>query len=438
LATNREERVDQLAEPIRQLRDGNPTPVLTLTRDTLLMPLGLKGDPRYLYNLSGRPIWEWPWAVLFVAGLGVALIRWKHPAYAMLLLWLGLGLLPGMVTPDAPNTIRTIAALPAVYLLASLPAGEIIRRVRRWLVVAGVGIALSALVAFHALSTWRDMVLWAGDFETEWRYQTPLFSAAQVLDASPSDAPLCVSTPLYTGLAVSSMEAALTRDDLTVRWFLGDRALLFPGGKATCRYLYTDATQPDPMLAARWLEGYKTLESDEQRPDGRPFYRFYQLPPDAAPSIEPGAVYAGVVPNVQPLSMPVRFGDHIELVGYAWQSNEWHLDSEGVLLTVWRVLAPGDRALAIFAHLLDQEGAFVAGEDRLDVPAHTWQQRDLFVQVQRIRPPPDALPGEYWPEIGLYNRDTGGRLTVALDKEGVVDRILLAPVRLSVVDVAAE
>jgi hypothetical protein len=72
----------------------------------------------------------------------------------------------------------------------------------------------------------------------------------------------------------------------------------------------------------------------------------------------------------------------------------------------------------------------VTGEDRLDVPAQTWQTGDLFVQVHRLALPADLPPGDYWPEVGFYDRTDGARLPVIRDGQAVADRVLLEPVQM--------
>jgi 4-amino-4-deoxy-L-arabinose transferase-like glycosyltransferase len=444
LATHREERVTQLAEPLQRLRQGDVSLVGSLTRDTLLMPMGLKGDPRYLYNLSGRPIWEWPWATLFLGGFVLAIWRWRRPEYAALVMWFLLGLLPGMVTPDAPNTIRTIAALPAVYLLASLPASALIRWFRRPFATVVISAAMTALILWHGIATWRDMERWADDFEAQWRYQTPLFMAARVLDTDADAAPVCISFPWYAGLAVSSFDAALSRQDLITRWYLGNRSLLFPNGRNDCRYLYTDATDPDPALHAGWLAQAELIASEQRRPDGRPFYRFYRLPAwdiqqQAIEWTQSSKVYLGETSRPTAIPSPAHWSGgvgrngiptQVDLLGYRWMAETWQPGAEVTLLTMWQVNAPGDPELTMFAHLLDAGGQYICGEDRLDVPAHTWQPGDIFVQVQRLRLPAELPPGNYWPEVGIYYRDSGERLPIILDGAPVADRVLLDPVRV--------
>jgi hypothetical protein len=279
------------------------------------------------------------------------------------------------------------------------------------------------------------MVRWAHDFEAQWRYQTPLFAAARVLDADPDDAPVCVSFPWYADLAVSSLEAALDRQDLETRWFLGDRSLLFPGGSADCRYLYTDSTRPDPALDAQWLEGGSLLRSEQERPDGRPFYRFYRLPEidiqrEAVEWARTSEMYVGETWEPSLLPPLVRWDDLVELVGYRWASEPGEPGEEMALLTMWRANGAGAPPLNLFAHLLDSGGQYVTGEDRLDVPAQTWQAGDLFVQVHRLPLPADLPSGDYWPEVGFYNRTDGVRLPVFRDGQVVADRVLLEPVQV--------
>lgn len=436
LAAHPEERVAQLAEPIAQLKAGDPGPALALTGRTLLMPLGMRGDLRWLYNLAGRTIWEAPWAILFVLGLGLALWRGREPTYAALPLWLLLGLLPGMLTPDAPNTIRTIAALPAAYLLAALPVQALFRWLERrsqpwarW--IKGLaGLAVVVLIATHGLLTWRDLGRWAQDFEVQWRYQTPILIAARAIDEMGK--PACVSTQ-GPGIFVMSWQAAMP-PTTQWRWFVGGRALLAPAGGEPCAYVYTDAVSPDPALLP-WLDQAGQQTSEQQTPDKRPFYRIYpSLTVDFREWEETwaasGRAYLGAPATLAPLPSSIGWADKVDLIGYQWQAKTRAPGSEIVLLTMWETHAPADPSLALFVHLLDAAGQFVCGEDRLDMPAHAWQKGDRFVQVQRLRLPADLPPGTYWPEIGFYRRTDNVRLPVLENGQPVADRILLEKVQI--------
>lgn len=437
LATHSEERAAQLGEPLQQLKAGNLRPVLRLTADTLLMPLGLRGDLRWLYNLAGRPIWGWPWAVLFMLGLGVSVWRFRQPEYAMLPLWLLLGLIPGMLTPDAPGTIRTIAAMPAAYLLAALGASAIFdsrfairplpQPLDRSRIALAVGYLLSAtLIIGHGVTTWRDLNRWAGEFEAQWRYQMPLFEAARVLRSERDDTPIYVSLPLDAELFVTSFKLALNDPAQRWRWFVGDRALLLPPPGERGRYLFTDGVNPDPALAWLWAD---QRSSPQQRPDGQPFYRIYRL---AAPDVHTLATertgYLGTTDTPAPLDLPVNWADAVTLLGYRLENTPLRPGDPVALLSLWRAHTAQDRSLALFVHLLDAHGQFVIGEDRLDFPAHAWQPDDMFVQVQRFTLPSDLPAGRYWIEIGWYKRSDNTRLPIFQNGQPVADRLLLIPI----------
>ena len=89
-----------------------------------LLAFGFRGDLNWRHSFVGRPMLN-PWeAFFFWLGVGMALWRWQRPACRLLLLWLGVMLLPAMLTSDTttlpPNTQRMIGAAPAIYLLAAV------------------------------------------------------------------------------------------------------------------------------------------------------------------------------------------------------------------------------------------------------------------------------------------------------------------------------
>ena len=77
-------------------------------------------DPRD--NLPGRPGLDAILSILFSIGVVVSILRWKKPAYSLLLIWLVAMTIPSALTEFAPNFRRAIGALPAVALLCGLGA----------------------------------------------------------------------------------------------------------------------------------------------------------------------------------------------------------------------------------------------------------------------------------------------------------------------------
>ena len=114
------ERSNQVST-LPYLFNGEPGPTIHSTLRTLGM-FTFRGDDTDRYNLDGRPVFDWLSGLFFCLGLGLLLLRLRRPANiagpaALLLLWLFAMLLPDFITDDSPHFLRTIGALPAVYLV---------------------------------------------------------------------------------------------------------------------------------------------------------------------------------------------------------------------------------------------------------------------------------------------------------------------------------
>ena len=97
-----------------------------------LLAFGFRGDPSLRHNYSGQPMLNTGEALFFWLGVGMALWRWQRPAYRLLLLWLGLLLLPAMLSKDenVPHFLRMIGAAPAIYLLVGIGLWETLQFLR--------------------------------------------------------------------------------------------------------------------------------------------------------------------------------------------------------------------------------------------------------------------------------------------------------------------
>ena len=102
-----------------------------------LLAFGIRGDPSWRHNYSAQPmlnVWE---AFFFWIGVGVAVWRWKQPAFRLLILWLALLLLPALLSRDesVPHFLRMHGATPAVYLLTGVGVWETLRVLRNLLLM---------------------------------------------------------------------------------------------------------------------------------------------------------------------------------------------------------------------------------------------------------------------------------------------------------------
>jgi hypothetical protein len=234
--------------------------------------------------------------------------------------------------------------------------------------------------------------------------------------------------------------ARLGTNDVRVLWFDARRALARPeSGFAPAQLYLSDETPLHPALAELGPGPNGPCEPSTTR-SGRSFCLWADPPrPAWTARAQAAATEAPVwhLPAVrftpgdpedhgQRLSYPVRLGGGdgaLDLLAYEVLPGE-----PLTLLTYWRARGPAPAPLKLFLHLLDAEGAYVAGEDRLDVWHDNWAAGDLFVQVHEVRLPADAAPGRYQVELGAYETETMQRLPIVRDGAAIADRVLLSPV----------
>lgn len=91
-------------------------------RQHLLM-FNYAGDKNGRHNLPGEPMLDPVMSVLFGLGLGLAVLRARQPANLFFLVLLPTALVGGIFSVDfeAPQSLRSIAVIPAVIYLAALP-----------------------------------------------------------------------------------------------------------------------------------------------------------------------------------------------------------------------------------------------------------------------------------------------------------------------------
>jgi hypothetical protein len=239
--------------------------------------------------------------------------------------------------------------------------------------------------------------------------------------------------------------AQLGTNDVRVLWFDARRAWIAPGPEVMTAHTYlSEETRLHSALIALGLGGEGACAPSVTRA-GHPFCiwaenphpalaaRARRLSGDAPAWHLPAASFAPGDPrdHGQRLAYPVRLGDPFELLAYEAQPKGRLRPNETLtLITYWRVRAPAAAPLRLFLHLLDAEGTYVAGEDRLDVWHDNWSAGDLFLQVHEVSLPANAAPGRYQVELGAYDPETMGRLPLKREGLTIADRVLLAPIQV--------
>ena len=133
------------------------------------------------------------------------------------------------------------------------------------------------------------------------------------------------------------------------------------------------------------------------------------------------------VPPIQhPLSADL--GGQVEFLGYDLGTNKLQAGETVHLTLYWRALAEMETSYTVFVHLIDEENRIWGQRDSVPgngtLPTTGWVEGEVIADEYEFTIKPDAPPGEYLIEVGMYDAQTGHRLSV-LGSPKPEDRILL-------------
>jgi hypothetical protein len=413
-----EHRFLEVREPIDRLFAGDPS----LVWQNLVANLkffACTGDPWKHQNFDGRPIFADPvGAVLFCAGVPIALYRWRDPRYSFLLIWTLGALVPSILTAVAPSSVRDILGLVTVFVFPSLAVVQIGRwtkrfwsRVPRFLVCAGCAL----LFIPNLLLTVQDyFVYWPRDEVARFFFQVDLTTVGCRLDDLPEGAAAAVAGLTVHTTDGGTLAVSARRDVRDVRLCDTRETLVVPGGRDV--WLFVPQVVPfDPDLLERFL-GSGGMEVESQ-----PSFTSYHLSNGDALRYNLFRLQeAAALPDGSNVTLPVSFGGRLALEKYEWLQQSLLSGESLTLLTYWRVEDPSPTTLKTFIHLVGGTDAPIAQHDGLASPPHGWATGDLVIQKHVIPLPVDLAADHYHLYIGVYDAVANVRLPVL---EG--DRLLL-------------
>ena len=142
--------------------------------------------------------------------------------------------------------------------------------------------------------------------------------------------------------------------------------------------------------------------------------------------------------TIPPIQHPLRatLGDAVTLLGYDLASDTVAPGGAVQLTLYWQATGRLDKSYKVFTHLLDANERIAAQQDSVPVggqrPTTGWVSGEVIVDPYTLTVKPDAAPGDYVLEIGLYEAITGDRLPVR-DAAGqpLGDRLLLGQVEVT-------
>jgi hypothetical protein len=224
--------------------------------ESLLRTLGMfiwQGDQWIYTNVPYRPVFDLLIAPFFLLGLAIAVRRARRPAYAMLLIWLGTMMLPGVLATGAPNFQRTAGVMPAVFVLPALgltcATARLVRRLHvrtvAWAVPSAV-ILISGVLTVHAyfVELPQDPDLW------KW-YETDVAALGSWARSLPAEEQVYALLP-------SLPDVGRAENQHTTLTFLSGRRVwafepdTFPVAETARRpatYLFSGPTEADARVA---------------------------------------------------------------------------------------------------------------------------------------------------------------------------------------------
>lgn len=334
-------------------RVGGDSPLVTLW-EHFLQVLGMfsfAGDREWTHGLAGRPVFDWPLAILFYIGVVLWAVRLlprrrdlDADALALFACWSVVMLFPSILSDAAPNYSRTLPALPALFVPAGLGVAWLMRVARPYPWAGPVAAGLILLYSAGQMS-YDYFVRFAQSREVYYMYDGDKIDALNYLQGYVGE------NQVYLSQLWGDMHSTvyLLRQTMVIKSLdTADTLVLPPEGQGAVYAFPAEQQGRAEQLAALWpgVEPQATLD-----PHGNVLLYTVQI--DAATA-------AGWPPNLSPtLARTAAFVEAPTLLGM-------HATTPDKQVTLfWRGEQPTSTSLTTFIHLIDQDGKRVAQADKL-------------------------------------------------------------------------
>jgi len=190
------------------------------------------------------------------------------------------------------------------------------------------------------------------------------------------------------------------------------------------------AWQPGDILLGHYalpLEGdlavgHYALLVEAVDAQGQPLGQAVTLATDLGLTRPPGEVHVEQITH--PAAGQVAFGGQIGFLGYDLSPEAPQPGGSLDLTLYWQCLQAPSKDYKVFVHLLSADGAIVAQSDSMpdsgNAPTSGWKAGQLLADAYELDLPATIPAGPLHIEIGLYDPQSGARLTLADGKDALV------------------
>jgi hypothetical protein len=454
LALNWLQHPDQLLLRSSQIAVGpagaaGGTPVRNLLATAAMF--NFRGDPDPRNNQPGLPVLDVLMSIPFLIGLGVMLWRWRRPAFGITLLAGAIMLIPTVLSEYTPHFRRALGAAPIVALLCGLglaillgqrradlatqpdevparlredgvspeqiAAGmDRLRRLGRVIIVAVImlGATVYTMTAYFGK--------WGNSQAIYYAYDQGLWEIGQYVLGLPADEAVYITPRPATDMTL----AFAWREGRPVRHFDGRYAFIAAASDRPTNYIVIEHEdfRGGPLLRSLYPDAAETHIFRDRA--GQVYARAYRVSPGSVAARQSQYEARGSWPGVDLVGFDVDHADATYRPGDVVYLQLW-----------WRATGDPGKDWTVFTHLLGPakpDGTRVwAGRDARpgqgSVPTTAWTPGDLILDEYQLQLPPDAPPGEYSIEVGLYDPAAGGARAIATNPGGE-DRLLLGTVQV--------
>lgn len=424
-----ERRLGEVEGPLDALANGDVRPLI----DSALVTAGMfiaTGDPEWLYNIPNRPVFDLLTGAIFFGAVILSLRRLRQPAYALVLIWLLAGLLPAVLTwPAASNSHSFLAQTPA-FLLAAIGLDAL---AARWPKYGGIFI-LVVLAVFFTVSLRDYFNRWATDDTVRREHQADIVQIARRIDQLPADRPIVFSSGAvmhWNPWSVTAFRLTAPIGYTATRWFDARSSFIFPQGQTDLTLINAALDDQPAPLDARLIEDlFPVVEPIVTSSTAYSATHLVSSLNTRLITLTQAEVTASAGPISSSVSLPLDFGDRLELIGYEVRRPIVAPGKNIRLTTYWRAEDRGTEPLSFFVHVLDAQGSIAAQWDGYTYSSDYVQPGDIIAQVHFIPIPANFAEGTYRMQLGLYRSLTGERIPIVIDGKPLSDRVQLQSVEV--------